>query len=301
MSARTLFQLSRLAFRNWRGDFAPSMGAALAYYTVFSIAPLLVITIAVAGLVFGQDVAQDAVLEQARSLVGENGAKAIESMLASAQKPRQGLIAGVLGIITLLIGSTTVFAELENNLNRIWKAETPPHSGLWNFARTRLLSFGLILAVGFLLIVSLVVTAAISALGKYWEGWFGNLEPLLQAVNFLVPLAIITVLFAMIYKFLPNVSIRWRDVWIGALVTSLLFSLGKFGIGLYLGKASVESSYGAAGALVVLLVWVYYSAQIFLLGAEFTKVFAQHEGSRQPLKAERVTKPRTEDPPQKKR
>ena len=300
MRARSLFQLSRMAFRNWRGDFAPSMGAALAYYTVFSIAPLLVITIAVAGLAFGQDVAQDAVLEQARSLVGENGAKAIESMLASAQKPRQGVIAGVLGIVTLLIGSTTVFAELENNLNRIWKAETPRHSGLWNFARTRLLSFGLILAVGFLLIVSLVVTAAISALGKYWAGWLGSMETLLQAVNFLVPLAIITVLFAMIYKFLPNVSIRWRDVWIGALVTSLLFSLGKFGIGLYLGKASVESSYGAAGALVVLLVWVYYSAQIFLLGAEFTKVFAQHEGSRQHLATDRPRKPKTEDPPTRK-
>jgi membrane protein len=301
MSARNLFQLSSLAFRNWRGDFAPSMGAALAYYTVFSIAPLLVITIAVAGLVFGQDVAQNAVLEQARSLVGENGAKAIESMLASAQKPRQGVIAGVLGIVTLLIGSTTVFAELENNLNRIWKAQTPPHSGLWNFARTRLLSFGLILAVGFLLIVSLVVTAAISAVGKYWAGWFGSMETLLQVVNFLVPLAIITVLFAMIYKFLPNVSIRWRDVWIGALVTSLLFSLGKFGIGLYLGKASVESSYGAAGALVVLLVWVYYSAQIFLLGAEFTKVFAQHERSGQHPATEQATKPKTEDPPTKKK
>jgi membrane protein len=301
MGLRTLFQLSKLAFKNWRADFAPSMGAALAYYTVFSIAPLLLITIAVAGLVFGQEVAQGAVLDQARSLVGENGAKAIEGMLASAQEPKEGAIASILGVIALVIGATTVFAELENNLNRIWKAEEPKHSGLWNFARTRLLSFGLILTVGFLLIVSLVVTAVIAALGKYWVGWLGDMEALLQVTNFVIPVAIITVLFAMIYKFLPNVSIRWRDVWIGALVTSLLFSLGKFAIGLYLGKAGVESTYGAAGALVVLLVWVYYSAQIFLLGAEFTKVFAQREGSRQHLKTERMKKPKTEDPPTKKK
>lgn len=280
MSLRTLYRLSKLAFKNWRGDFAPSMGAALAYYTVFSIAPLLVIAIAVAGLVFGQDAAQGAVLEQARSLVGENGAKAIESMLAGAQRPRQGIVASALSVIALLVGSTTVFAELENNLNRIWKVDKPKSSGLWNFARTRLLSFGLILAVGFLLIVSLILTAVISAMGKFWAGMFGGMEALLQVTNFVVPVAIITVLFAMIYKFLPNVEIRWRDVWIGALVTSLLFSLGKFLIGLYLGKASVESSYGAAGALVVLLVWVYYSAQIFLLGAEFTKVYAQHRTGR---------------------
>jgi membrane protein len=299
MRLRTLFQLSKMAFKNWRSDFAPSMGAALAYYTVFSIAPLLVITIAVTGLVYGEEVAQAAVLDQARTLVGENGSKAIESMLASAQRPKQGAIAGILGVITLLIGATTVFAELENNLNRIWKAEKPKHSGLWSFVRTRLLSFGLILAVGFLLIVSLVLTAVISAMGKYWERCFGDVEALLQMVNFIVPVAIITVLFAMIYKFLPNVSIRWRDVWIGALTTSLLFSLGKFGIGLYLGKASVESSYGAAGALVVLLVWVYYSAQIFLLGAEFTKVYAEHHGSLRGRKTPQPDQPRTEDPPSK--
>jgi membrane protein len=300
MSPRTLFQLSKAAFRNWRGDFAPSMGAALAYYTVFSLAPLLVITIAVAGVVFGQEVAQGAILDQARGMVGENGAKAIEGMLASAQKPRDGLIAGTLGVIALIIGATTVFAELETNLNRIWKAEAPKHSGLWNFARTRLLSFGLILAVGFLLIVSLVVTAVIMALGRYWADWLGGMETLLQVVNFVVPLAIITVMFAMIYKFLPNVSIRWRDVWIGALVTSLLFSLGKFLIGIYIGRAGVESSYGAAGALVVLLVWVYYSAQIFLLGAEFTKVFAERHGSRtEKRKVASSARPRTEDPPQK--
>jgi membrane protein len=300
MTPRILFSLSKSAFRNWRGDFAPSMGAALAYYTVFSIAPLLVIAIAVAGLVFGQEIAQGAMLDFARNLVGDNGAKAIEGMLTSAQRPREGLIASALGVIALLIGSTTVFAELETNLNRIWKAEAPKGSGLWHFARTRLLSFGLILAVGFLLIVSLVVTAVLAAVGKYWADWLGGMEVVLQVVNFVVPVLVITVMFAMIYKFLPNVSIRWSDVWIGALVTSLLFSLGKFLIGIYLGKAGVASSYGAAGALVVLLVWVYYSAQIFLLGAEFTKVFAERRGSRvEKKKVASSATPRTEDPPRK--
>lgn len=288
------------AFRNWRGDFAPSMGAALAYYTVFSIAPLLVITIAVAGLVFGQAFAQGAILDQARALVGDNGAEAIEAMLLGAQKPKEGTIATVLGVGALLVGATTVFAELETNLNRIWKAEKPNIPGLWHFARTRLLSFGLILAVGFLLIVSLVVTIILATLGRYWAGWLGGMEAVLQFVNFVVPVLVITVLFAMIYKFLPNVSIRWRDVWIGALVTSLLFALGKFGIGLYLAKAGVGSTYGAAGALVVLLVWVYYSAQIFLLGAEFTKVFAERRGSRtDKKKVASSARPKTQDPPRK--
>lgn len=270
-------------------DYAPSMGAALAYYTVFSIAPLFVIVIAVVALIFGQDAAHAAMMEQARGMIGENGAKAIEGILASAQKPKQGMIAGTLGILALIIGATTVFAELESNLNRIWKVEPDKGFGLWHFIRRRLLSFGMVLAIGFLLIISLVVSAAIAVWGKYWSGWFGGLEALLHVANFLVSVAVITVLFAMIYKFMPRVAIRWRDVWIGAFVTSLLFSLGKFLIGLYIGKSGVESTYGAAGALVVILVWVYYSAQIFLLGAEFTKVYAESHGSRKSLKPRTVS------------
>lgn len=289
MNPKALWTLAFTAFKNWKADFAQSMGAALAYYTVFSLAPVLVITIAVAGLVFGQDAAQAAILAQAEGLVGEPGAKTIEALLQSAYRPKEGMLATVLGIIALIIGATTVFSELQSNLNRIWKAEAPARSGLWSFARTRLLSFGLILSVGFLLIVSLVVTTAISAFGKYWDTWLGDMETVLQVVNFVVPVAILTVLFAMIYKFLPDIRIRWRDVWIGALVTSLLFSLGKFAIGLYLGKAGIESSYGAAGALVLLLVWVYYSAQIFLLGAEFTKVYAQTHGLKPEAKPNRKT------------
>ena len=280
MNRKALYQLAKMAVANWSADYAPSMGAALAYYTVFSIAPLLVIVIAAAALVFGQDAAQAAIIGQASGLIGENGATAIESMLASAQKPKEGIIASGLGIVMLIVGATTVFAELETNLNRVWKVEPEKGSGLWHFLRTRLLAFGMVLAIGFLLIVSLVVGAGTAAWGKYWSGWFGGLEILLQAANFAVSVTVMTVLFAMIYKFIPRVPIRWRDVWIGALVTSVLFSLGKFLIGIYIGKAGVESSYGAAGALVVLLIWVYYSAQIFLLGAEFTKVYAESHGSR---------------------
>jgi membrane protein len=284
MKFKPFFQLAKSAFSNWQADYAPSMGAALAYYTVFSVAPLLIIVIAIAALIFGDEIAHASIMEQASGMIGENGAKAIEGMLASAQKPKQGMLASALGIVVLLVGATTVFAELESNLNRIWKVEPDKGSGVWHFLHTRLLSFGMILAIGFLLIVSLVVSAAIAAWGKYWSGWFGEFEIILHVANFLVSLAVLTVLFAIIYKFMPRVSIRWRDVWIGALVTSLLFSLGKFLIGLYIGKSGVESSYGAAGALVVLLVWVYYSAQIFLLGAEFTKVYTESHGSKKVLK-----------------
>ena len=280
MSIKPLFQLARSAFSNWQADYAPSMGAALAYYTVFSIAPLLVIVIAIAALIFGAEAAQTAIMDQASGMIGENGAQAIEGMLASAQKPRQGTIASALGVVVLVIGATTVLAELESNLNRIWKVEAAKGSGIVHFLRTRLLSFGMILAIGFLLIVSLVASAAIAAWGNYWSGWFGGFEAALHVANFLIPLAVFTVLFAIIYKFMPRVSLQWRDVWIGAFVTSVLFSFGKFIIGMYIGKSGLESGYGAAGALVVLLVWVYYSAQIFLLGAEFTKVYAESHGSR---------------------
>ena len=289
MQPKSLFELTKAAFKGWGNDYAPSMGAALAYYTLFSMAPLLIIVIAVAALIFGQDAAHVAIMDQARGMIGENGARAIEGMLISAQQPKQGMLAGTLGILAVFIGATSVFAELETSLNRIWKVEPEKGTGLWNFMRKRLLSFGMVLAIGFLLIVSLVVSAAIALWGKFWSGWFEGMEALLHAINFLVSVSVITVLFAMIYRFMPRVSIRWRDVWIGAFVTSLLFSLGKFLIGLYIGKSGVESSYGAAGALVVLLVWVYYSAQIFLLGAEFTKVYAENHGSRMKLKPRTVS------------
>jgi membrane protein len=280
MHFQSAFDLIKTAVMSWLDDFAPSMGAALAYYTVFSVAPLLIIVVAAAALIFGQQAAQTGILDQARGLLGDQGAGAIELMLTNAQRPKEGIIATALGIIALVIGATSVFAELESDLNRIWKVKPHKQSGIWSFLRGRVLSIGLILAIGFLLLVSLVVSAALAAWGKYWSGWFAGMEVMLQAANFVVSLAVITVLFAIIYKVLPHTTVRWRDVWVGALVTAALFGLGKFLIGLYIGKSAVASSYGAAGALAVLLVWVYYSAQIFLIGAEFTHAYAARHAPR---------------------
>jgi membrane protein len=271
---KSIWRLMKAAIAGWNTDFASSMGAALAYYTVFSIAPLLIIVIAVAALIFGQQAAQQELLDQIRALVGDQGTHAIEIMLESAQKPKQGALASVLSVVTLAIGATGVFSELESDLNRIWKVQGPEGSGIWHLLRTRLLSFGMVLAIGFLLLVSLIVSAALAAWGKYWGGLFAGMEALLHAANFVLSLLVISVLFALMYKILPSVKIAWRHAWLGAVLASVLFTLGKLLIGLYIGKSSIASSYGAAGALVVLLLWVYYSAQIFLFGAEFIKAYA---------------------------
>jgi len=280
LNLKSIYALLKMSVSNWSNDFAPSMGAALSYYTVFSIAPLLVIAIAVAALAFGQSAAQSAILDQIRGFVGPEGASAIESMLASAQKPKEGAISSALSVVMLLVGATTVFGELESDLNRIWRVTASKGSGVWKWLRTRVLSLGLVVTIGFLLMVSLVANAALAAWGKYWSGWFFGVEVALHAANLVLSLAVFTLLFALMYKILPRVKIAWRDVWVGAAVTALLFSVGKLLIGLYIGKTSVASSYGAAGALVVLLVWVYYSSQVFLLGAEFTKAYAESHGSR---------------------
>jgi membrane protein len=209
-------------------------------------------------------------------------------MLKKAQEPKEGTLAAIMSIFTLFIGATTVFNELESDINRVWKAEARKGSGVWHLIRTRLLSFGMVLAIGFLLLVSLIVSTALAAWGRMWAGIFGEMEALLHAVNFVVSIGVVTLLFALMYKFLPRVKVEWKDVWVGALVTALLFTLGKFLIGLYIGKSSVASSYGAAGALAVLLLWVYYSAQIFLLGAEFTRAYAEGHGSlRKPAESPR--------------
>jgi len=271
---KSLWRLMKAAIEGWQSDFASSMGAALAYYTVFSIAPLLVIVIAIAALAFGHSTAQQEIMSQARDLFGAEGAGALETMLENARKPGQGIVASALSLVALVFGAIGVFNELESDLNRIWKVPSTRHAGWWGVVRGRLLSFGMIIAIGFLLLVSLVLSATLAALGSYWSGVFAQLEFLLQAANFALSFGVVTVLFAIIYKFLPQTRIEWGDVWIGAAVTALLFSIGKLLIGLYLGKSSVASSYGAAGSLVILLLWVYYSAQIFLFGAEFTEVYA---------------------------
>ena len=277
--AKALWQITKEAAGAWSDDNAPSMGAALAYYTVFSIAPLLVIAIAVAGLVFGQEAARGQIFAQLSNLIGDEGGRVIEGLVKSASSPGKSIFGTVLGVLTLLIGATTVFSELQADINRIWEVPPAKHeSGLWNLLRRRILTFGMVLGIGFLLLVSLILSAAISAFGTLFAatGW----EILLQAINFVIGLAVATGLFAMIYKVLPSVKIGWHDVWIGAAVTALLFSIGKIAIGLYLGKTGVVSGFGAAGSLVVLLIWMYYSAQIFLLGAEFTWVYAHRYGSR---------------------
>ena len=272
VNPRLVWGLMKQAVSSWSADYAPSMGAALSYYTLFSIAPLLLIVIAVAGLVFGADAARGEIFGQLAGLVGPDGAKAVEGLLQAADRPRQGMIATIVGVLTLLLGATTVFGELQNALDRIWRVPvSPKRQGWWRLLRSRVLSFGMILGVAFLLMVSLVVSALVSALGDWWG---------LHALDFAASFALATVLFAMIYKVIPRTRIAWRDVWTGAAVTAGLFALGKVGIGLYLGRSSMASVFGAAGSLVVLMVWVYYSAQIFLLGAEFTRLYADEHGSR---------------------
>ncbi len=269
------------ALSAWLDDYAPSMGAALSYYTVFSLAPLLLIVISVAGLIFGADAVRGAVFAQIDGLMGAEAAKGIQDLLSSVSKPSTGLLGTVIGGVMLLIGATTVFGELQDALDRIWRSPArSSSSGLMTLVRTRLLSFGMILGIAFLLTVSLVTGAGIAALGKWWSGWFQGWEALAQIINALVGFLMTTAVFAMIYKLMPRAKVSWGDVWVGAAATALLFTVGRFLISLYIGKTGVASGFGAAGSVVVIFVWVYYSAQIFLVGAEFTWVYAQHFGSR---------------------
>jgi membrane protein len=276
---KDIWSLFKQAFKAWSDDFAPSMGAALSYYTLFSIAPLLLIVIAVAGWFFGDDAARGELTAGLQGLMGAEGARAIEDMIANASKPTEGIVATVVGVFVLIIGATTVFGELQSALDRIWRAPAREKvSGLWRILRARLLSIGMILGIAFLLMVSLVLDALLQSLGKLWGtgGW----QVVAQAVNTVVGFGLTTTVFALIYKLMPRAKIEWHDVWIGAAVTAVLFTVGKFLIGLYIGRSAVASSFGAAGSLAVVMIWVYYSAQIFLLGAEFTWVYSHAHGSR---------------------
>jgi len=301
-AARAVFDLCKQSFASWRADYAPSMGAALAYYTVFSVAPLLLIVISVVGLVFGRDEARGEIFEQLSGLMGAEGARAIQLMLEALNKPRQGIVATVIGVALLLVGATTVFGELQDAFDRIWRAPAREDvNGLLDLMRVRLLSFSMIMGIGFLLIVSLVVNAALAALGEWWAPVFGGWATVAQNVNSVFGFVIVTVGFAMIFKVMPRVRVQWRDVWVGATVTAVLFTVGKYLIGLYIGTTGIASGYGAAGSLVVVLVWVYYSAQIFLLGVEFTWVYAHTFGSlkgvprpapgRSPMRQDQPAKP----------
>ena len=277
MTFKRFYQLVRKSIDAWVDDYAPSMGAAISYYTVFSIAPLLIIVIAVAGFVWGREAVQGQIIQQLSGLLGNEGAAGIQALIESANKPAKGLVATIISVCVLIVGATTVFAELQSAMDRVW--DVPPAqkaSGIWATLRARLLSLGFILGLGFLLAVSLVISAGVAAFGGWTSGLFPGWEALMQVINTVFSLGVATVLFAMIFKLMPQATVAWRDVWVGAIVTAVLFEVGKALIGLYIGKSSVTSSFAAAGSLVVLLVWVYYSAQIFLLGAEFTWVYA-HE------------------------
>lgn len=266
---------------SWSDQRVPSMGAALAYYAMFSIAPLLFIAIAIAGLFFGAEAVRGAVFAQLADLMGRESAQAIQEMLAHVSRPATGTFATVAGGVGLLLGASGVFSELQSAMDVIWRV--PPQAkpaGIWGFLRTRLLTFGMVLGLGFLVVVSLLLSTALAALGKWWGGYLEGWQYVAQALDVVVNLVVLTGVFGAIFKFMPTKPVPWRDVWVGAAVTAVLFTIGKFLIGLYLGKSSVASSFGAFGSVVVVMVWVYYSAQIFYLGAEFGWVYSHRYGSR---------------------
>ena len=292
MTAKDLWGLVKAAASGWVDDYAQSMGAALAYYTMFSIAPLLLIVISIAGLVFGEQAARGEIFSQLEGMLGAPGALAVQGLLESVRKPTENVMGTVLGVVVLLIGATSVFAELQDALDRIWRAPVRVgQSGFWRLIRARLLSFGLILGIGFLLMVSLVASAALAALKKWWGPMFGDWAATASTIEVASSFLAITLAFAMIYKIVPRVRIAWKDVWIGAAATALLFTIGKYLIGVYIGRSGIASGFGAAASLVVVLVWVYYSAQIFLLGAEFTWAYAHKFGSRRDLASGNASAP----------
>ena len=269
--------VAKEAATNWSGHKDARQGAALAYYSVFSLGPIIVIAIAIAGLFFSHEAVTSQVTSTLKEMMGDNGAQAIEAMLAGASRPAEGALATILGIGALLFAAIGVVVQLKDALNVVWEVEVSKESGLWHFARSYVLSFALVLAVGFLLLVSLLVTAALAAAGKFVAPYMP--EAILQVVSLLVSFAVVTVLFAMMFKWLPDVSVAWRDVWLGAFITALFFEVGKAAIGFYIGKQGLESTYGAAASIVVVLIWVYYTSQIILMGAEVTHAYAKHEGS----------------------
>lgn len=271
--------LARETVRSWSADKAPRLGAALAYYTALSIAPLLLVVIAVAGLFFGDEAARGEIVGQIRSLVGTDGARAIEDILANSRRESSGIAATVVGMLTLLVGATGVFGQLQDALNTIWHVEPKSGGGWRGYLANRFVSLSMVFGVGFLLLVSLVLSAGIAAASAALHGIGPGLAIVGHVADVVLSLAVVTALFAMIFKYLPNARIEWSEVWVGAFATAVLFVLGKLAVGLYLGHASIGSTFGAAGSFVVLLVWIYYTAQILLLGAEFTRVWAESVGS----------------------
>lgn len=282
-----VWQIVKETFSDFIEDNALSRGAAIAFYTVLSLGPVLVICVAIAGLVFGHDAAQGAMVGQLQGMMGEDSAKAVQNMVASAGQHKSGVWATVIGGITLLITASGVFGEMQSALNFIWKAQ--PKGGLTTILRARALSLGLVATLGFLLLVSLVVSAGLSALGDYLNAIMPGIKLILQIASLVVSFAMVSALFAAIYKILPDRQLDWEDTIVGAVATAVLFTIGKSLIAWYIGGFGVASSYGAAGALIVVLLWIYYSSVIFLLGSEFTKVWAAHHGSAEAFAARTAT------------
>ncbi len=289
MQARDIGWIFKRALAGWWNDNVPRLGASLAYYTLFALAPILIVAITIAGFFFGADAVQSEVTGQIRGLVGEAGGQAVQAMLQAANQRGDNTLATVIGLVTFFLGATGAFLELQTALNAIWRVKPRPDAGIKEMLLQRLVSFGLVVGVGFVLLVSLLVSAGLSALNRYVGAMVPEIAVVWQGVNTLVSLGVVTLLFAMIYQFLPDVELRLSDVWVGGLVTAGLFTIGKFLIGLYLGTSGVASTYGAAGSVVVLLIWVYYSAQIVLLGAEFTRAYVERFGAR-PVPSELATK-----------
>jgi membrane protein len=274
-----VWHLLRDTFAGFVDDEALSWGASIAYYTLFSIAPVLLVVVAVAGLAFGHDAAEGAIVDQFSVLMGHQTAVALQGMVESAAKPREGTLATIIGMVVLFIAVSGVFGEVQAAMNAIWKAAPTRGSSFTRLLRARLVSLGLVVTAGFLLTVSLAASAALAAFSTYLSTVIPALQPVLAAVDVVLSASLVGGLFAAMFKVLPDVAIAWRDVAIGALASTILFEAGKYAIAFYIGQSNVASSYGAAGALIVLLVWIYYSAQIFLLGAEFSRAYAQRFGS----------------------
>jgi membrane protein len=283
MTLGALWTVLKRALSGWWNDNVPHLGAALSYYTLFSLAPILIVAMAIAGFAFGAEAVRGEIVSQIDGLVGHEGALAVQAMLEGAAKPSSSIPATIIGIITFFLGATGAFLELQTALNAIWRVKPKASTSfLRSLMIDRLISFGLVVAVGFLLLTSLLISAGLAALDRYMGQAFPGVAILWQAANVIVSLGVITLLFAMIYKLLPDVELAWSDVWVGGLVTAGMFTMGKFLIGLYLGTSGLASSYGAAGSVIVLLVWVYYSSQVVLLGAEFTRAYVDQFGRRPP-------------------
>jgi membrane protein len=306
MKARLIWRLVKDTVVQWTEDQPFQLAAALSYYTLFSLAPLLIVVIAVAGFAFGHDAAQERIAETLQGLVGPESAQAIQSIVQNAsRRPETGLLSSIVGIAILLIGAGGVVGQLQTSLNTIWGVAAKPGQAISEFLRQRFVSFAMILGVGFLLVVSLAASAILTTLTQFAGQWLGTNAFLAHGLDVIISFVFVTTLFAMIYKFLPDVRIEWRDVIVGAALTSLLFTIGKVLIGIYLGTSGVTSAYGAAGSLITVLLWVYYSSLIFFLGAEFTQVFAREYGSgvvpaenAQPLAVAQQIEPRQSPPPE---